>query len=355
MKVTRHKWLFVLGLLLLGLRPSAGFEVPLRGEAEGRRRLVILIAADWGGHYGTDDRGFGGLAALHSYAAAKRTELRAESGALVLLHVGNLTGQTNGPAARKVLYPNGLDLIRYLALDAALLSDAERPFLPVSLGTAVRPPFVEFRNVADRASIHQTSPFPYRIVSRAGFAVFVSGLADPLRDALIDGLRTELARNRAADAQVVLLSHPPAAPAEAPNKKVAREGSRWQFQLPATGEKREQDTEPDDVAPAPGVLEKLWNRGDIANPFDRLPRGRGLTTGIVVFPSTEGDITQGTDGTLYCRVRPAHACEIELTYRVGRLIGVGGRMVHPNGERSPDPQIQPDAILTEAFPALPAK
>ena len=346
MKFARHRWLYFLGLLLMGLRPSAGVEPPLPGETAGPRRLVLLIAAEYGGHFAADTRGFGGLAALHAYASSRRTLLRQESGALLLFHVGSLTGTTETEVIRRTLYREGLDLIHYLQLDGVLLAIPEQKAVQAVLPRGSKSPFLSFRPVPADVSVHTTFPYPYRIASRAGFHVFASGLSVPARVDVIQALRTELGRNRASDAQVVLLS-------AAPERAVDPLGRKTASTVPVafgilsptadTGrEPGEQDT---------SLFEKLGGLNKVANPFRRLPSPRREPPRVVAFPDREGEIRHGADGTIYCRIRPASACEIELTFRRKRLIAVHGHMVSPNGEGSPIPHVPPDPILTRAFPA----
>ncbi len=312
MKGARYSRLCAVGLVLLGVRPSVGLEAPLPGETVPRRRLVLLIASQLAGRFGADAHAQGGLAALHTYAQTRRTTLRPESGAVLLLHTGDFTGAADAETARNLLYPEGLDLVRYLGLEAALLTGREREVLRQVLRPQTGMPFVEFRPVAPEAKPFDRVPFPFRVVSQSGFAVWISGLSTGQVDAR--ELRRELWRNRAADARVLLLGEPP-------------------------------------KDPTPADLRRI---GSITNPFDLLPRARRAVD-IMAFPDSRDEVRRGSDGSLYCRVRARSVCEVELIYRREHLIGIRTVIFMPNAATSPLGRLRPDPILTRTFPAPVAK
>ncbi len=352
MKSLRHSWLGAIALLLFGLHPSAGVEAPLPGETTPRRRLVVLIGADWAGRFAANARGYGGLGALHSYASARRAGLEAESGGLLLLHTGELTGAQSAGAARQILYPHGFDVLRYLSLDAALLSAREKEFVNSGVPSFARPWFVEYRDVAPNQPISTARPFPFRILSRAGFHVFVTGVLVGPKGAEVEGVRGELRRNRAADLRVVLLSEKPAAASKEaePGAKTARitltAGDSRTF---AAGSPAK-DPPPSAQVPSERLLEELWRLGRIRNIFEPLPSGR-QSVGLVAYPSDANEVLHGSNGTLYCRIRSQSVCEVELILRAQRLVGLRARIFEPNSPDSPLPFLTPDPVLTRTYPA----
>lgn len=307
-------------LLVMALGALAGQEAPLPSNTTPRTELVVLIAAGWSGRFAVDEHGHGGLAATFAYVQKLRAMARPEGGNVIFLHTGELSGATDIKQFQQRLHPGGLDLVRYLRLDAALAAGDELKLVDEA-GLIRAKPFIRPVGSGSEKKSSQTptgkampGPSEYRIVPTGAHNVLVAGLSKEAGD--IESLGHLLRANRSAEMHIILLERAPSQAGPA-----LEEG-----------------------------LTRLLGLAKLQNPFDALPQGRRPRVRLIAYPAGIDHSDRGSDGTLYCAISSGSLCEVRIFFEAGLVIGSAVRFVRPNTAHFAADFLKPDPVLMRAFP-----
>ncbi|MEQ9365945.1 MAG: hypothetical protein RIF32_17005 [Leptospirales bacterium] len=347
--------------IALQFAPAAGMHAhSLHGSRPtappGDFTLTVYAIGAWAGEFDVDADGRGGLAALHTLVERERREARVgDRGGILLVQSGDFTGAQNAAGLRSKLEYPGLNLPRYLRIDALGPAAAEtlayaglkKKRAPGILTT----PAVSFnlrRALATEQSRAERTLDPFRLVRRGPYTALItavtSGAEPRFETDPIDLLAGEFRRQDGVDLYVLLLDRKADAtpdpvvdthnlhdaapvttkPAYLNAIELLQRSKFWESFFPAAP-----GSTPDPYALPDSAFAQQWlivESSAKRNHFRRLPEGPYL-----------------------CSIADHAVCEISVEFRQRRVRGVRARFIHLNGARSSGGWLTPDPILLQSL------
>ena len=274
-------------------------------------RLLIIATADWAGQFKVDERGREGLAALYAYAAIRRERIQKEGGAMLFLHLGDLSGSKDEKSFKKKLLLPEVNIPHYMNFDVLSLSGQENQFL-----TRLRKEHwlrgVKALSYNFNPAQDSKKPWvkPYSFITRRDYNFYLSAIKGGkhrfFKAGKLKGFRKQYERNVAADLRILMLD--------------------------AADEKETQT---------------LFRLNKIKNPYHKIE----FPLNTVVFHRSGGKNRYKTlqNGVPVCDISPRALCEIEFRFRGRNILGIKQQFKRVNGAKSPSGWYTPDRKLFNAL------
>ena len=315
--------------------------------------LVIHGIGAWRGNFNIDERGRGGLPALHAFSQKRRRALEARGDGLILVQSGNFTGRFKNPADfREKLLPPRLNLIEYMNFDGVSFSPQENAYLldKIDHPELKNIPALSFNFRPALLLKGRSSPVsPLRILRRGKLNILLTSLtrgkAPYYELNSTDRLIYEFNKRQGPDLGIILLTgletHPEyeedhsAGPTHA--RLVNSPAETIQGSRVGTREQTPRQ-----------ILRQIFETARIDNPYDELKLKSPYSLAIIG-GAPRNKIYRLLNGTFVCAVKGRNLCEVELVFRERRLISWKGRFIDLNGINQPRAWIVPDANLKDAL------
>lgn len=263
---------------------------PLLAQQSQDSSLIVLGIADWKGEFGVDQKGRGGLAALHTWRKQLDQRVAQTGGHCILVHSGNLTGADSLESFDARLKQPAPGLPGYMDFNALGFSAGERKF------SKTRPLSVAWdAEDKERKSI---------LLQKAGQTILLSAFSSKMNepDQAIEGIMQVSAAEQSSF-NVVL------APDQGSEQTLAK--------IPINNIHE---------APEEQMKRTLLIESGSKNLFYRDPSGVYL-----------------------CQVVGRTVCFVEIKFRGSTITGVTQRFVDLNGANEPATFLKPDPILMDLF------
>lgn len=329
--------------------------------------LTIYAIGAWSGKFDVGPEGRGGLAALHTIVENKRRQARVgDRGGVLLVQSGNFTGATTAELLRKKIKYPGVNLARYLRLDA-LGPTADETLWYAGLKQNREPGFesipavsFNFRSAvqSDRDRPVQRSKIvreknpqtvrPFRLLRRSGYTALItavtSGSEPKFGTDPINLLAGEFQRQNGADLYMLLLDRRP------DNRPEPVVDSHNLHDTPVQQKRAEYLNSIDLLA-----RRKFWQSffpaspGATPDPY-ALPDHKLAQQWLIIESSAaKNHFMRLPEGPYLCSIAGHMVCEITVEFRKHRVRGVRARFIELNGARTPGGWIVPDPILLEVL------
>ncbi len=300
----------LLGLLLL---TGSGSLLPLQPRPSREYALTVVMLGSWKGNFLPDQRGEGGLAALHTWTERLRRRAKVEGGSVLLLHGGEFTSAKSAGQFSEQIFRKELNLITYMKFDAFSFSSLENGWIEKLQGRDLDTlPALSFNktNRIRKTTQGRAVIAPYRILARGEYTVYLTSLTPSSPKgkeydaSSLVALRKELKRQTGTDLNIIFTAPPEKGETISEQDHFERE--LFQF---------------------PGMSQTSIN----------LPIASTLPSRTLILEaeSKENRFRRLPSGAYLCALRQKQICKITFRFRNHQIIGVDQEFPQINGNTSP--------------------